>query len=282
MVGHDLKRRQARRRAPRRCRRRVICSAGEFHARLVDARRRRTPRPPMPTDARDADARYVEARPGRRRTHRRSRCALRSPRGSRRRPCRAHTGKRTRVRHGVGGQVRHHRAGEEVGGPAPARPSAGHELDLAAERRQNQRDFGGRIGVGDRAADRAARASRAVTDPRQGGGEQRQLRADQRVALDLELAGRGADGDRVALVGRCRRAPARRAMSMRREGRARRIAIIGTSVWPPAMSRASSSARSMAQACATFRPHVLEGAQPSCAALPQACGLRRNRSGDCF
>ena len=39
-----------------------------------------------------------------------------------------------------------------------------------------------------------------------------------------------------------------RAMSISRVGRASRIAISGTSVWPPAISRAPSSAASRAQA----------------------------------
>jgi hypothetical protein len=39
-----------------------------------------------------------------------------------------------------------------------------------------------------------------------------------------------------------------RAMSISRVGRARRIAMNGTSVWPPAISRAPSSRLSSAQA----------------------------------
>ncbi len=57
-----------------------------------------------------------------------------------------------------------------------------------AERRRHQHDLGRRIAVGERAADGAARARRGVADERHDLGEQRQLRAHHRIALDRASA----------------------------------------------------------------------------------------------
>ena len=69
-----------------------------------------------------------------------------------------------------------------------------------AERDRDQRDFGRRIGVGERAADGAAGPRRGVADMGQRLGQQRDFGADQRIVLDHALPRRGADRHRVAVI----------------------------------------------------------------------------------
>jgi hypothetical protein len=86
-----------------------------------------------------------------------------------------------------------------------------------------------------------------MTDERHDLGEQGQHRADARIALKHALA----SGAPMAIPSYSRRTKARsemRAMSISRFGRASRIAMSGTRLWPPAMTRASSPAASIAQA----------------------------------
>ena len=73
-------------------------------------------------------------------------------------------------------------------------------------------------------------------------------------------------------------------MSTSRVGRASRIASIGISVWPPAMTRASSSAASSAQASLDAgRPHIVEGdrlhPRPGPVLRPAPASVRREPLG---
>jgi hypothetical protein len=72
-------------------------------------------------------------------------------------------------------------------------PALGPHHDVAAERRQHQRKFRGRVGVGDRAADRALVAGLEVADERQRRRDQRQRRGEVRPILELVLGHGGAD-----------------------------------------------------------------------------------------
>jgi hypothetical protein len=69
-----------------------------------------------------------------------------------------------------------------------------------SKRDGDQRDLGSRVGIGERSADGAAPSGRCVPDPRHGGREQRHLGANERIALDDALTGRGADRDGVGLI----------------------------------------------------------------------------------
>ena len=85
-----------------------------------------------------------------------------------------------------------------------------------------------------------------MTHKRHDLGQQWDARANQRIAFKHALPGRSADCDRIALTANERRRPMR-AMGTSAFGWASRIAISGTSVWPPAMCSVSCAA-SMAQA----------------------------------
>ena len=66
------------------------------------------------------------------------------------------------------------------------------------ERDRNERDLGRRISIGERAANGAARSDRGVADERHDLGQQRHLRAHDRIVLDHALPRGGADRDGVA------------------------------------------------------------------------------------
>ena len=83
-------------------------------------------------------------------------------------------------------------AGKRAGAAARA------QHDLAAERREAQRNLRARIGMGDRAAHGAAVAGLEVADEGQRAGEQRELRRKLRPVLEPVLGDRGADLDLVA------------------------------------------------------------------------------------
>ena len=70
--------------------------------------------------------------------------------------------------------------GEEFAGRDAAPPGGRERLDLRVEGQRDGRVLGGGVGVGDRAADRAAVADLEVTDQRGGPGQQRDRGADLR------------------------------------------------------------------------------------------------------
>jgi hypothetical protein len=72
--------------------------------------------------------------------------------------------------------------------------------DLGAERERHQRDFRRRIGMRDRAADRAAPPRRRMPDPGKYFGEERQFGCDQRIVLRRGLPRGGADDDGIAVL----------------------------------------------------------------------------------
>ena len=82
------------------------------------------------------------------------------------------------------------------------------QLDGAFEREQDQRQFGARIGVRDRAADRAAAAGLRVPDPRQRRGQQRLAFAKFGPCQKLRLPYAGADADGIRVDFDFRRVPA--------------------------------------------------------------------------
>ena len=69
-----------------------------------------------------------------------------------------------------------------------------------AERDRNERNFGRRIGVRERAADGAARPRGRVTNPRHDLGEQGDFGSDNEIVLDDAMTRGGADRDRSAFV----------------------------------------------------------------------------------
>ena len=77
-------------------------------------------------------------------------------------------------------------------------PRARADVEARVERGQRDRQLGGRVGVGDRAADRAAVADRRVGDVGDGAGEQRPATRDDARALERRLAGERADAQRPA------------------------------------------------------------------------------------
>ena len=115
--------------------------------------------------------------------------------------------------------------------------------DLRLERRADRRQVLGRVGLAERAADRAAVAHDRVGDHLLGVAEEREV---------LARAGRTSAGRRAGSARRsgsrrpprgCRRARARSLMSIRCSGFASRSFIIGSRLWPPAMMRASGPSR---------------------------------------
>ena len=139
-----------------------------------------------------------------------------------------HTGKRTAARHALADVV--------TIGPTKKSRAAIVVLPFSrcapgVERHRNQRQFRGRIGIGERAADGAARPCRGWPmkgTARASSGTSPTHRARSRIAAWSRRW-------RRRLLPGYRRAPAMRLMSISRVGRASRITIIGTSVCPPAI-----------------------------------------------
>jgi hypothetical protein len=88
-----------------------------------------------------------------------------------------------------------HQAGEEFFGDNAPSISLRRQFDSAFEHEQRQWDLGAWIGVRDRAANRAATANLRVTDPRQGGGEQRLALGQFGPRQQRGLPYAGADSD---------------------------------------------------------------------------------------
>ena len=123
--------------------------------------------------------------------------------------------------------------------------------DGRAQRQGRRRIIGGRIVIGDRAADRAAIAHRRIADALGERGQGGNRLMDRGAGRDLGMARHRADDDRVALAadaGELGDLP----RSMIALGEARRCFIVGSSVWPPASSLASLSAASCATAAETL------------------------------
>ena len=72
--------------------------------------------------------------------------------------------------------------------------------DRRAERQRRGGIVGGRIVVGERAADRAAVAHRGIADAAGERGERRDGGFDDRAVGDVGVAGHRADHDRVAVA----------------------------------------------------------------------------------
>ena len=102
----------------------------------------------------------------------------------------------------------HHRLDEEIICRHRFRAVRGRNHDLGAERHRDQRNFGRRIGIGDRAADGAAVAGRRMPDPRQHPRQHRHRGPDHGIALGLRLPCGGADDDGVPPPRESRQAPA--------------------------------------------------------------------------
>ena len=88
----------------------------------------------------------------------------------------------------------------EVGGGDLARAVRALGDVRRAERERRRRQVGGRVGVGDRAADRAAVAHLRVADVAGGVRQQRHVLGEHVGVLDVVVAGQRADGDVVAGV----------------------------------------------------------------------------------
>ena len=129
---------------------------------------------------------------------------------------------------------RRHHAGEEISAAATrAPPCAATTVDT---RRRAQRstsgNFRARIGVRDRAADRAAAARLRMPDPGQRGGEQRLALRKFGQASNCGLPHAAPTRMSSPSTRDRRRAPAARMMSITTFGRARRMLSIGTSDLP--------------------------------------------------
>ena len=83
-------------------------------------------------------------------------------------------------------------------GDGAAAAPRGH-LDARVESERDGRVLGGRVGVGDRSAERAAVADLEMADERCGLGEQRHRGGDFGVRLDLGVGGRGPDPAHVGV-----------------------------------------------------------------------------------
>jgi hypothetical protein len=129
-------------------------------------------------------------------------------------------------------------AGEEFAGRDVAASARSFHHHGAAEGQEGQRQFGGGVGVGDRAADRAAVPGGDVADDGEAVGEgpdRRRLRREFEGALACE----GADDQRA--VDRFQPVETRRPLrSTTTAGAASRRLSIGTRLCPPARGRASS------------------------------------------
>ena len=80
--------------------------------------------------------------------------------------------------------------------------AAGHRHGLAGGGlfRAQVAELGGRIGVGERAADRAAMPHLRITDVAGSVGEERDVLGEHRRLLDIHVSGESTDGDVVATV----------------------------------------------------------------------------------
>ena len=140
----------------------------------------------------------------------------------------------------VGSQHGGHRGKEEVPGSDRALASGTPHGEPGAERHHHRRQLGGRIGVRENAAERAARGSgggRRKAWPGQSTGSAHGSAASARARAggpELRSGTRRRDPDSWW--------PARptRLMSITWPGRARRKSSMGTRLWPPARVRASS------------------------------------------
>ena len=102
---------------------------------------------------------------------------------------------------------RHH-AGEEIWPRHAAPLAARRQFDRAIEREQDERNFRTRIGMRDRAADGAAAARLRVTDPRQGGGQQRLALGERGPGQQFRLPHARADTNGIAVSFDLPRVPA--------------------------------------------------------------------------
>ena len=89
---------------------------------------------------------------------------------------------------------------EEILRPDGALALGAGGVDFAIERQQAGRQFGGRIGEGDGAAERAAIADGGVADMRHGARDQRRVFGDQLGAFGLGMAHQRADLDLAVFV----------------------------------------------------------------------------------
>ena len=87
----------------------------------------------------------------------------------------------------LNGPVKNSAAGIARAPPGP------DDAELGVEREHDRGQLGGRVGVGEAAADRAAVADRRVADEPARLGHQRRARADRRGALDRRLPRQRAD-----------------------------------------------------------------------------------------
>ncbi len=121
--------------------------------------------------------------------------------------------------------------------------------DGGAEPEAGGRIVGVRVVVGDRAADGAAVAHRRIADHAGELGDHRHGLLHHRRGVHVDMAGHRADGERARRSTRCRPRPSMRDRSISCGGSASRSFIVGSSVWPPARSLASSFLLSRLVAC---------------------------------
>ena len=134
-----------------------------------------------------------------------------------------------------GGEIALEQRGRRERALAPRAP----DDHLSAERGERGRVLRRGIGMGEAAADGAARADREMPD--QGGrlGQQRQAAADHRRELDRPLARHGPDADVAGVLADVGEGCATRFRSTRAAGRLNRKLRSGTRLCPPASSLAS-------------------------------------------
>ena len=138
--------------------------------------------------------------------------------------------------------VRFERGGEEtaeeVGRAAGARGPRASQMENRVEGEHARGQLGGGIGVGQAPADGSARPRLEVPDERRRLGQQRSGGGDTRVALEGALAHERAQ-PQTPCSARTAASAATRLRSTRTAGRARRMFIMGTRLWPPASGLAS-------------------------------------------
>ena len=111
-------------------------------------------------------------------------------------------------------------------------------------RRADGREVLRRVGLAERAADGAAIPDHRVGDHGLGVAEQREVLGEEVGPQQVDVPGQRADPDLAVLPRGCRRARSRSLMSIRCSGLASRSFIIGSRLWPPAITRASGPSRS--------------------------------------
>ena len=124
-------------------------------------------------------------------------------------------------------------------GAAMMRAARAPRHHLGVERRRDQAPFGGRIGMRDAAAERAAGADRMVRDVLHHVAKQRAERPFATGRSNAAWRTHGADAEPLALD----REPAERRDAVdvdEMRGRASRNAMVGTRLCPPASTRPSS------------------------------------------